>query len=187
MTPPSKVGRRTIIILAWIVNPTGVHYWHMQNIFLGLTRISLGFIFFWAFIDKVFGFGFATKAGQAWIDGVSPTYGYLAFATQGPFASIFQAIAGNALVDILFMAGLLGIGLALILGINIKFASFAGVLMLLLMYFSVLPKEHNPLIDDHIIYSLILLSFTQMPVGEYLGLGKWWAQQPLVKKYSWLK
>lgn len=46
----------------------------------GLLRLGMGWIFFWAFIDKVFGLGFATATGKGWIDGVSPTFGFLKFA-----------------------------------------------------------------------------------------------------------
>lgn len=160
----------------------------MHNISLGLTRIGIGLIFLWAFLDKVFGLGFSTEAGKAWIDGVSPTYGYLAFATHGPLAGIFQAMAGNSLVDILFMLGLLCVGTYLILGIKVKLASGAGIAMLLLMYLSAFPPEHHPFLDEHIIYSLILLSFIQMPtVGDCIGLGGWWSKQAMVKKYPILK
>lgn len=155
---------------------------HTQ-LFFGLARIGLGWIFLWAFIDKVFGLGFATAAGKAWIDGVSPTYGYLAFATKGPLAEIFQMLAGNVLVDVLFMAGLLFIGLSLMLGIMVKLGGYAGTAMLLLMFISgsLLP-EHNPLIDEHIIHALVLLGLTTIPAGEWIGLGKEWKKLPLVRK-----
>ena len=42
-----------------------------------ITRISIGWIFLWAFLDKTFGWGFATPAGKAWISGGSPTTGFL--------------------------------------------------------------------------------------------------------------
>ena len=38
-----------------------------------IARISLGWIFLWAFLDKTFGWGFATPANRAWIAGGSPT------------------------------------------------------------------------------------------------------------------
>ena len=87
-----------------------------------LLRIGLGWIFLWAFIDKVFGLGFATEAGKHWLTGASPTMGFLKFGTKGPLAGVFQAMAGSPVVDWLFMLGLLLIGLALILGIGMKIA-----------------------------------------------------------------
>lgn len=122
-------------------------------------RIALSFIFLWAFIDKLFGLGFATKTENSWIQGASPTSGFLANATQGPFADFFQGLAGQGWVDWLFMAGLLGIGLAFLLNKYIKFASIAGAVLMLLMYLAALPPQNNPLIDEHIIYILVFLLF----------------------------
>jgi thiosulfate dehydrogenase [quinone] large subunit len=129
----------------------------MKKIIIVLLRISLGFIFLWAFVDKTFGLGFATTSENAWISGGSPTYGFLTHATKGPFASLFQGIAGLAVVDWLFMIGLLFIGVSLIINRWVLWGSIAGTAMVLLMYIAVLPPENNPLIDDHIIYALVFL------------------------------
>jgi thiosulfate dehydrogenase (quinone) large subunit len=45
------------------------------------VRVVLGAIFFWAFLDKLLGLGYATKASSAWINGGSPTRGFLTFGT----------------------------------------------------------------------------------------------------------
>ncbi|MBI2577711.1 MAG: hypothetical protein HYV77_02605, partial [Candidatus Wildermuthbacteria bacterium] len=47
------------------------------QISLGIVRISIGWIFFWAFIDKLWGLGFATAAGNSWLNGGSPTTTFL--------------------------------------------------------------------------------------------------------------
>ncbi|MFC5822105.1 hypothetical protein ACFPUY_44090, partial [Nonomuraea harbinensis] len=36
-----------------------------------IARISIGWVFLWAFLDKTFGWGFATPAERAWINGGS--------------------------------------------------------------------------------------------------------------------
>lgn len=165
-----------------------------KRVIFGLLRISLGWTFLWAFFDKLIGLGFTTcrqETGEvvrmctnAWLAGGSPTTGFLKFATHGPFAGFFQSLAGSGLVDWLFMAGLLGIGIALTLGIMMRIAVGSGVAMLSLMYLAVLPPEHNPVTDEHIIYGLLLLSFLFMPVGEWLGAGRWWAG--VVRGKRWL-
>src|SRR3989344_2688326 len=71
-----------------------------------ILRLLMGWTFLWAFFDKLFGLGFATKADKAWILGNSPTYGFLKLGTHGPFASFFQSLAGNVFVDWLFLIGL---------------------------------------------------------------------------------
>ncbi len=170
---------------------------------LGILRISLGFIFLWAFFDKLLGLGFPTcrdlKTGfvnyfckDAWLYGGSPTFGFLKFAVKGPFAEFFRSLGGNPLVDWLFMLGLLGVGLGLLLGIFMKLSTLFGSLMLALMYLAgFLPPQHNPLIDEHIIY--ILVNILVMAVlclsdsGSYLGLGKFWRQTKLVQRFKFLE
>ena len=78
-----------------------------SHIFGGLARISLGWVFLWAFLDKTFGLGYATEPKDAWIDGGSPTFGFLSFGATGPFKGIYNSIAGDAWADWLFMLGLL--------------------------------------------------------------------------------
>lgn len=142
-----------------------------------LLRVSLGFVFFWAFIDKLFGFYFTTTPENSWLAGNSPTYGFLKFGTQGPLAETFQSLAGSVWVDYLFMTGLFLIGISLILGIFMRLSVFSGTLMLMLMYLATIPPEHNPVIDDHVIYSLVLLSFLYIHPENYFGLGKWWGSR----------
>lgn len=158
-----------------------------SQFFLGLARLSLGWIFLWAFLDKVFGLGFATAAGKSWLAGTSPTIGFLKFATKGPFSSIYQSMAGNPVVDWMFMIGLLCLGVALILGIGVRIAGVAGTLLLLLMYTAVLPPTNNPFMDDHLVYAFVLLSFVFLPAGEWLGFGASWSKVGLVRRFPWLK
>ena len=152
-----------------------------------VIRILLGFIFLWAAIDKIFGFGFNTPPEEAWMAGVSPTFGYLKFATYGPFAGMMQGMAGNPVVDVLLVGGQLMIGIALLLGIGVKVAGYSGALMMLLIYLSRFPSEFNPLIDEHIIYGILLIGLTQVKVGKLFGLGQFWSQTEVVQKYPILE
>ena len=121
--------------------------------FWSILRLSLGFIFLWAFFDKTFGLGFSTAKEKAWIYGGSPTYGFLS-SVSGPFANFYHSIAGNGLVNVLFMTGLLLIGICLIVGIGLRIATASGFVMMILMWTAVLPIKTNPLLDDHIIYAI---------------------------------
>lgn len=154
---------------------------------LAFLRILMGWMFFWAFLDKLFGFGFATESGKAWINGVSPTSGFLANAVHGPFASFYQGLAGNAAVDWIYMVGLLLIGIALIFGICMKIAGYAGAFFMLMLWTSLLWPKNNPFLDDHVIYFFLLLSFAPLKAGNTLGLGRWWSDMALVKKYPILE
>lgn len=129
---------------------------NIQKIVFLKLRFVMAFIFLWAFVDKLFGLGFATLPEKAWIVGGSPTFGFLSFATKGPFADIFKSLAGSATVDWLFMIGLLFIGLTLLFNKFVKWGAIAGVVMMTLMWLAVLPPENNPIVDDHIVYALVL-------------------------------
>lgn len=150
------------------------------------ARIGMGWIFLWAFLDKLFGFGFATPAGKGWIDGGNPTKGFLSNA-EGPFAGFYHALAGTTFANVMFMAGLLGIGLALLLGIGMRIAAGSGALLLVMMYTAVLPPTTNPVIDDHLIQAILLIGLAATNAGNTLGLGGWWAKTRLVQRLPWLK
>lgn len=163
-----------------------------------LARISIGLIFLWAFFDKMFGLGFSTcrdaktdvvttMCEKAWANGGSPTTGFLKGATKGPLEAFYQNLAGNGFVDLLFMSGLLAIGVALVLGIGMKIATLSGTLLLLMMWSAVLPPDNNPLLDDHIVYSLMLVGLLASNGKQKLGLRGWWTKQQLVKRFPVLE
>jgi thiosulfate dehydrogenase [quinone] large subunit len=151
------------------------------------ARLSLGWIFLWAFLDKTFGLGHETEAKNAWTDGGSPTMGFLKFAAKGPFKDTYNNIAGQTWADWLFMIGLLGIGIALIAGITMRIAAASGALLLVLMWTAVLPPENNLFMDDHIIYALVLVLLTAIGAGKTLGLGTYWEKLNIVKRFPILK
>ena len=155
--------------------------------FWALLRFGMGWIFLWAFLDKLFGLGFGTEAGKGWIDGSFPTFGFLNFAASGPLEGFYNGLAGNAVVDWLFMLGLLAIGLPLVLGIGVRIAASIGVVMLLLMYSALVLPANNPILDDHIIYAVIMLGLAIANPGYRLGLGRWWGKTRLVNKFPVLE
>ncbi len=165
---------------------------------LALARISLGLIFLWAFFDKLIGLGFATcrdaktdvvtqMCSKAWLEGGSPTLGFLKFGTKGPLADFYQSLAGNSLVDWLFMGGLLLIGTALVLGIGMRLATITGSLLLIMMWSAALPPDNNPILDDHIVYILLLLALGATNKQQVFGLRGWWVKQSIVKTYPVLE
>jgi thiosulfate dehydrogenase (quinone) large subunit len=158
------------------------------------TRISLGFIFLWAFLDKAFALGFTTGRGEdgtvayfgegaAWFNGGSPTEGFLTFGTSGPLAGFFQSFAGHPVANTLFMVGLLGIGVALLLGIGMRIAAVSGAVMMILMWAAALWPANNPFMDDHIVYALVLIGLALVHAGDTWGLGARWRETELVKRF----
>lgn len=152
----------------------------------GLLRLAIGWVFLWAFLDKTFGLGYATPGENAWVDGGSPTTGFLSHV-DGTFAGVFNDLAGQGWADWLFMAGLLGIGAALVLGVFVNLATVSGALLLVLMWAAELPLENNPFMDDHLVYAGVLALLALLGAGRYLGLGAYWERLPIVKDHAILR
>lgn len=163
---------------------------------LAVLRVTIGFYFLWAFLDKVFGWQYHTAPAKAWIHGGSPTKGFLNGVAAGPLQSQFHAIAGNPFVDWLFMLGLLGIGVAVIAGVAVRIAAVSGVVMLAGMWLAEWPISHidstgaltgstNPFVDDHIMDILVLIVLALTYAGTTWGLGRIWARLPFVAHHRW--
>ena len=160
---------------------------HKARYVLAIARISLGWVFLWAFLDKTFGLGFATERADAWINGGSPTFGYLNFATEGKvFHDFFAGLAGPV-TDWVFMLGLLGIGLSFILGIGMRIGAISGAVMLVMMWAAALRLDNNPFMDDHIIYALVMVALAIYGAGRTWGLGRVWENLAVVKRFPILK
>lgn len=160
-------------------------------------RLALGFEFLWAFLDKTFGLGYSTPSAKSWINGGSPTKGFLSGANVGPFQGIFRWLAGAPVVDWLFMMGLLGVGLAFILGVAIRPAAISGAVMLAFMWLAVwVPAKvaggqpsgsTNPIVDEHIvgIFGFIVVGALATWGAGYLG--RRWGDLRVVRDHSWLR
>ncbi|MCA9348955.1 hypothetical protein KC878_02295 [Candidatus Saccharibacteria bacterium] len=168
-------------------------------------RILIGLIFLWAFLDKMFGLGYSTcriadkTTGEETVqvgcakavvndEGATahPTEGFLKFAAKGPFQDFYSGLAGKSSVDFLFMTGLLLIGLALVSGVGVTVACVSGIAMLLMMWSAVLPPENNPVLDDHIVYAVVLVGVMLANKEQVWGLGKKWQAQDVVKRFRFL-
>jgi thiosulfate dehydrogenase [quinone] large subunit len=116
-----------------------------------ILRILLGRSFLWAFLDKMFGLGFATcHAGDssaidfgcdtAMIKGGSSAYGFLTFASRGSHTGdLFDWMASSGpdsigLADIGCMAALGLGGIALMAGIGTRIAAVGGALLMASMF-----------------------------------------------------
>ncbi|MFI0897874.1 hypothetical protein [Streptomyces sp. NPDC020983] len=162
------------------------------------VRIATGFVFLWAFLDKTFGWHYATGSGKGWIDGGSPTKGFLTGVSAGPLQSFFHDIAGKGWTDTLFMLALLGIGVALTAGIALRVTAVAGTALMAMMWAAEWPPaQHltggapsmssNPIVDYHVIYALAMILFALTAAGATWGLGRLWAQLPVVRSHRWLR
>lgn len=144
---------------------------------LGVARLMVGFTFLWAFLDKTFGLGFSTPTENSWLNGGSPTNGFLggSIAAGNPFSQVWEFFLSiNPLTDVLFMLGLLGVGAALMLGIGTRVAAVSAATMYTLMYLAAFPIASNPLYDTHLLMAVAVIAMAGLAAGDHVGLGKPW-------------
>lgn len=162
-----------------------------EHVFISTLRMVMGFIWLWAFLDKLIGLGFATSPAKSWLAGNSPTTGFLKFGVnpESPFAPFYAELAKYAtLLDPIYMAMLFFVGISLLTGVMVRFGSLAGIIFSLSIYFSVIPLANNPLIDEHILYAIIFLMLIFTNAGNYgWSLGRKWQELEIVKKFPILK
>jgi thiosulfate dehydrogenase [quinone] large subunit len=164
---------------------------------LAVLRIAFGLTFLWAFFDKLLALGFRTGYDQngqldrfgdaAWMNGGSPTEGFLTLGAKGPFESFYHSIAGDAWADWLFMLGLLGIGATLTLGIGMRIAGAAGALLYLMMWTVYLPPDNNPVLDEHVLGALTLVVLVLTYAGDTWGAGQALARTRIVRRWPVLR
>lgn len=163
-----------------------------------ILRIAMALIFLWTFLDKTFALGFSTgrdaKTGAvdlfgaaAWIRGASPTTGFLEFGTQGPLSPVFKTLAGNPMIDWLFMLGMGGVGVALLLGIATRIATVAGVALMVLLRLAVWQSPNNPIVDEHLVYALVLIALAVTPAARRASLDALWQRLPIVRRTALLR
>lgn len=158
---------------------------------LAVLRLATGFIFLWAFLDKTFGLGYATPPERAWINGGTPSQGFLlGDNVVGPLKPFFASIASPA-SDVLFMLAMLGLGVAVLLGIGLRVSAVVGTFVLMAMYLAEWPigtghGSTNPLVNYHVIYALSLVVIAVTHAGDTVGAGRPWKRLGMVRKAHWL-
>jgi thiosulfate dehydrogenase (quinone) large subunit len=144
---------------------------------LAALRIALGAGFLYAGLDKVFHFDGSTDAFSAG--------GFLKFATAGtlpgsaekaivnPTHDFWVGLAGNpglvSVINVLVVAGEIGIGIALILGIATRFAGTMGALMMGLFWVASFDFAHG-LVNEQFLYGVVAAFLAYAAAGEAYGI-----------------
>ncbi|MGQ9571959.1 MAG: DoxX family protein [Dehalococcoidia bacterium] len=140
--------------------------------FAFLLRLAMGWIFVWSGFDKLLG------------DWTSA--GFLVNATKGPLESWFIDLGTNSLavdvIDGLVIWGQILIGIALILGIAMRFTLFWAGAMMFMFYIAQFPPAHNPFLDEHIVYIGVFLLLGALGAGRILGLDALIERLPFVRR-----
>jgi thiosulfate dehydrogenase [quinone] large subunit len=118
--------------------------------------------------------------------------GYLKGAKT--FAGFYQWLTSPGLLPIVNFVnewGLTLLGISLILGIGVRLSSILGAVLMLLYYFPVFdfpyPNPHSFIVDDHIIYAVVLLLFASLRAGRTWGLENWCSNLPICSKFPRLR
>ncbi|MCC6404926.1 MAG: DoxX family protein [Candidatus Yanofskybacteria bacterium] len=132
---------------------------------LAILRIALGWMFFYAGVVKLM--------DPAW-----SAAGYLQGAKT--FPALFHWFASPSVLPVTNLLnewGLTLIGLSLMLGALVRFSAPLGALMMALYYLVPLefphPNANAFIVDQHIIYIVLLLFFAASSAGRFWGLDAW--------------
>ena len=147
----------------------------------------------------VMGFVFLIPGLQQWWNPDFSVRGLLVYGIpKGNPLIDFWAYLGNEWAILFTPMNILGltcIGLALIVGAFVRFSAFTGSVMMFFYYLTALhggPLEGLPLangyvIDDHIVYILLLFGLGAFGSGRILGVDAWLEETSIVQKYPKLR
>ncbi len=151
----------------------------VHQVGIAVFRIAVGIIFLWAGLEKLLGpepfsaSGFLAHAtggtlGWPFVTG-TPADG----TVFNPTHDFWVSLAGNAglmsIVNILVVAGEIGIGVALVLGLFTRFAGAMGTLMMLLFFVAAWDFT-NGIVNQHLTYALVCATLTGLGAGRFYGL-----------------
>jgi len=130
-----------------------------------LSRVALGVLFFYAGITKVMNPDWSAA-------------GYLNNAkTLTDLFQWFASASNIGWVNFTNEWGLTLVGLALIVGLLVRWASLGGIFLMILYYLPILQfpivGEHSYIVDEHIVYILAFLIFFTSNAGTFWGLDSW--------------
>ncbi len=146
---------------------------------LFLLRLALGWFMFYAGITKVL--------NPAWTSA-----GYLKGAKTFP-GLYHWFLQPNILpaIDFINEWGLTLLGVSLILGVFVRLSSTLGALLMLLYYLPILDFPHpNPfayIVDEHVIYALLMIFLASSRAGRVWGLENWCLRLPICSKFPRLR
>lgn len=103
---------------------------------------------------------------------------------RGPIGDIFLAFWGNQFVIQLLIWSSVLVGIALVLGVAVRLASYGGILIMLMLYLAVIPPG-SVILNQHVIYIVVFLFLVVGEAGKVGGFDS--LLVPLEEKYPKLK
>ncbi len=146
---------------------------------LFLLRVATGWLMFYAGITKVFD---PSWSAAGYLEGAKTFPAFYQWLLQPDILPV---------IDFVNEWGLTLLGASLILGIGVRLSSLLGAALMLLYYFPVLdfpyPNPHSYIVDEHIIYVLVLLFFSAIRAGRVWGLERWCSSLPICSRFPRLR
>ena len=125
-------------------------------------RLLLGWFMFFAGIEKV-------------LDPAWTAQGFLLSAKTFPaFYAWFAEPVNSWWIDPLNAWGIALVGVALLLGVAVRPAAWAGAVLMIVYYFphNVFPQvPHGFIVEEHIIYAAAFILVAFLPAAQHFGLG----------------
>ncbi len=150
-----------------------------QKISVVLLRLALGWLYFYAGITKL----------------LTPNWsaaGYMQNAKT--FAALYHWFLQPGILPIINFVnewGLTLLGISLIFGIFVRLSSMLGIVLMLMYYFVILkfphPNASSFIVDEHFMYSSILLFFIAIKAGRIWGFDGWCSKLPICSKIPFLR
>ena len=141
---------------------------------IAVLRVATGIVFLTAGLEKFLGAEPFSAAG--FLKGATTGVPYLGTAAEGvvynPTHDFWVSLAGNAtlmpIVNWLVVAGEIGIGALLILGLFTRFAAVAGALMMGLFFVATWDFSHG-VINEQLMYGIVTAVLGVVAAGRYYG------------------
>jgi thiosulfate dehydrogenase (quinone) large subunit len=139
-----------------------------------LARVTVGWVFVYAGIEKLFGATPFTAAGFLKFGTMGTTAEKVADGTiVNPTHAFWVGLAGNAtllpILNFLVVFGEVAIGAALIVGLATRFASVAGFLMMGLFWIAAWDFSHG-VVQYQSVLAIVSLALGIIGAGEFFGL-----------------
>lgn len=139
-----------------------------QKLSILILRLSLGFLMFYAGITKVTDPSWSAAGYLKGAKAVVPFYNFLLSPSVLP------------VINFLNEWGLTFLGISLIFGVFVRLSSALGIVLMILYYLPILKfpyvGDHSYLVDEHIIYSSVLLLLMAFNAGRIFGFDGWFSK-----------
>ena len=127
-----------------------------------MLRVSLGWIFFYAGITKIFNSQWSAEGLLREASSLRPFFQWFAHENVLPLTNFVNEW------------GLTLLGISLILGVGIRLSFIPGIILMFLYYLLRLdfpyPNPQSFIVDQHIVYIFSLLVLGSFKAGRYWGL-----------------